>query len=137
MVHRRDELRAGPVLEKRAKANPKINFIWDTIVTKINGEDAVTSVSLKNKITGEESEKKIDGVFIFIGHTPNTQFLKDQLELDEQGYIQVDHLMQTSVPGVYAAGESADPNFRQVITSAGMGAAAAIQANRYLEELED
>jgi len=137
IVHRRDELRAGPVLEKRASLNPKVSFIWDTVLTDVIGEDAVTSVRLKNKISGEVSEMNIDGVFIFIGHTPNTQFLQGKLDLDEQGYIKIDHLMQTSVPGVYAAGEAADPHFRQVITSAGMGAAAAIQANRYLEELED
>ena len=137
IVHRRDELRAGPVLQKRAFSNPKVKFIWDTVITDVVGNEAVTSVRLKNKVNDEISEKPIDGVFIFIGHTPNTQFLQGKLELDDQGYIKVDNLMQTSVPGVYAAGEAADPHFRQVITSAGMGAAAAIQANRYLEQLED
>ena len=96
----------------------------------------MNSVTLKNKVTGETREHSIDGVFIFIGHTPNSQLFKGQLEMDKQGYLVVDHLMQTSVPGVYAAGEIADPHFRQVITSAGMGAAAAIQANRFLEEHE-
>jgi len=136
VVHRRDELRAGPVLENRAKTNPKINFIWDTIPTEILGDEAVKSVRLKDKNTGEAREHPIDGVFIFIGHTPNTQIFEGQLDMDDHGYLKVDHLMQTSVPGVFAAGEAADPNFRQVITSAGMGAAAAIQANRYLEEAE-
>ncbi len=137
VIHRRDELRAGAILQKHAFANPKMKFIWDTVVTKIVGEDAVQSVSLKNVKTGGESIHKTDGVFIFIGHTPNTELFAGQLELDQEGYIVIDKNMETSVPGVFAAGEVADPDFRQVITSAGMGAAAAIQATRYLERLEE
>jgi len=137
VIHRRDELRAGAILQKHAFANPKMKFIWDTVVTEIIGEDAVESVSLKNVKTGEESIHKTDGVFIFIGHTPNTELFAGQLELDQEGYIVIDKNMETSVPGVFAAGEVADPDFRQVITSAGMGAAAAIQATRYLERLEE
>ncbi len=133
IVHRRDELRAGPVLQNRARENDKIKFIWNSIPTEITGENAVTSVRLKDVINHEESEYSADGVFIFIGHIPNTQIFKGQLEMNELGYIEVDHLMRTSVPGVFAAGEAADPHFRQVITSAGMGAAAAIQANHYLD----
>ncbi|MBN1305215.1 MAG: thioredoxin-disulfide reductase [Anaerolineales bacterium] len=135
VIHRRDELRAGAILQKRAFKNEKVDFIWDTIVTEVTGAEKVEKVKLENLKTGEESELATDGVFIFIGHTPNTQIFKDQLEM-EDGYIKVDALMQTSVPGVYAAGEAADPHFRQVITSAGMGAAAAIQAARFLEEAE-
>jgi thioredoxin reductase (NADPH) len=114
----------------------KIKFIWNTIVTEIVGEDKVTSVKLKNVVTNEESTLETDGVFIFIGHTPNTQIFKDQLELDHNGYITVNNQMETSIEGVYASGEAADPHFRQVVTSAGMGAAAAIQATRYLEAQE-
>lgn len=136
IVHRRSELRAGPLLQKRARENPKIQFIWNTVVTEILGSEKVEGVRLKNVESGEESIFETDGVFIFIGHTPNTQIFRGQLEMDERGYIKVNHLMETNVPGVFAAGEAADPHFRQVITSAGMGAAAAIQATRYLESLQ-
>jgi thioredoxin reductase (NADPH) len=134
IVHRRDELRAGAILSERAQANPKINFAWNTVVKEISGNGAVQTVKLQDTQTGEERETEVDGVFIFIGHSPNTSLFTDQLEMDENRYLIVDQLMQTNVPGVYAAGEVADPHFRQVITSAGMGAAAAIQANRFMEE---
>ena len=134
IVHRRDELRAGALLSERAKSNPKIGFAWNTVVKEITGNGAVQNVKLQDTQTGEERDKEIDGVFIFIGHSPNTSLFTDQLEMDDLKYIVVDHLMQTSVPGVFAAGEVADSHFRQVITSAGMGAAAAIQANHFLEE---
>lgn len=133
IVHRREELRAGAILQKRAKDHPKIQFIWNTVVTEIRGSAKVDAVQLKNVQTGEESTFAADGIFIFIGHTPNTQLFEGQLKMDSHGYIEANMLMQTSVPGVFAAGEAADPHFRQVITSAGMGAAAAIQATRFLE----
>lgn len=133
IVHRRDELRAGAILQMRAKEHPKVQFIWDTVVTEILGADKTEAVRLKNVKTGEETVFDVDGIFIFIGHTPNTEIFQGQLKLDGRGYIEVDNLMQTSVPGVFAAGEAADPHFRQVVTSAGMGAAAAIQATRFLE----
>ncbi len=136
IVHRRDQLRAGAILQKRAKTHEKIDFIWNTVVTEIVGSDKVEAVRLKNVQTGEETVFATDGIFIFIGHTPNTQIFAGHLELDERGYIKVNERMETSVPGVFAAGEAADPHFRQVVTSAGMGAAAAIQAARYLEEQE-
>ena len=136
IIHRRNELRAGAILQKRAMEHEKIKFIWDTVVTEVIGEDKVEAVKLKNVITNEESALETDGVFIFIGHTPNTQIFEGQLELDNLGYIKVNTLMETSVEGVFAAGEAADPHFRQVVTSAGMGAAAAIQATRYLEAQE-
>ena len=136
IIHRRDQLRAGAILQTRAKKNPKIKFIWDTIVTEVVGEEAVQAVRLKNKKTGEESELPTDGVFIFIGYTPNTKLYDGQLELDEEGYLVTNQLMETNVPGVFAAGEVNDPHFRQVITSAGMGAAAAIQATRFIEKNE-
>lgn len=137
VVHRRDELRAGAILQARAEKNPKINYIWDTVLEKINGNGQVTDVTLKNKKTGENSDFNTDGVFIFIGHIPNTQLFEGQLEMDDGGYLVANELMETSKPGVFAAGEVADSHFRQVITSAGMGAAAAIQATRYLETLEE
>ncbi len=136
VVHRRDELRAGPALQKRAFANDKIDFIWSAVVTEIIGDQdqGVQAVRLKSTKTGETWEHPTDGVFIFIGHIPNTDLFKGQLEIDEQGYLVTDKHMFTGVEGVWAAGEVADPVFRQVITSAGMGAAAAIQAQRWLDE---
>lgn len=134
IVHRRDELRAGAILTERAKKNPKIRFAWNTILEEITGNGAVETVKLRDTQTGQERDQEIDGVFIFIGHTPNTSLFKGQLEMDENDYLVVDHLMKTNVPGVFAAGEVADPHFRQVITSAGMGAAAAIQANHFLDD---
>lgn len=134
IVHRRDELRAGAILAERAQNNPKIRFLWNTVVSEVVGNGAVQSVRLKNTLSGEEVVKETDGVFIFIGHSPNTAIFKGQIELDEAGYITVDQLMRTNIPGVFAAGEAADPHFRQVITSAGMGAAAAMQAGRFIDE---
>jgi len=134
IVHRRDELRAGPILEERARSNPKVNFMWNTVVTEIAGNGSVEAVQLKDTLTGEERKEATEGVFIFIGHRPNSDLFKGQLEMDDQGYLVVDKLMRTSVPGVFAAGEIADPHFRQVVTSAGMGAAAAMSAGHFLDE---
>jgi thioredoxin reductase (NADPH) len=134
IIHRRDELRGGAVLQKRAMENPRIKFLWNSIVTKVEGEDAVRSVRVQNVLTGEETQMPTAGLFIFIGHTPNTQLFQGQLEMDEAGYLVTDKYMRTNVPGVFAAGEVADPHFRQVITSAGMGAAAAMQANHFLDD---
>ncbi len=135
VVHRRDQLRAGAILQRRASDNPKLRYTFDTVVSEIAGTDTVEAVQLKNVKTGEETLYPVDGVFIFIGHKPNTEVFKGQLKMDEQGYIVTEGMsMKTSVPGVYAAGEVNDPVFRQVVTSAGMGAAAAIQATRFLEE---
>ena len=133
IVHRRDELRASPLLQKRALHDPKVNFVWNTVVTQVIGSDKVEAVHLKNLRSGEEATHETDGIFIFIGHTPNTGMFKGQLEMDPLGYLKVDERMQTSRAGVFAGGEVADPHFRQVVTSAGMGAAAAIQATRFLE----
>jgi thioredoxin reductase (NADPH) len=133
VIHRRDEFRAGAVLQDAAKENPKIKFVLNTVLTEITGKDSVTGVRMKNVVTGEESQMPVDGVFVFVGHTPNTQLFEGQLEMDPAGYIVSDRLMRTSVPGVFAAGEAADPHYRQVITSAGMGAAAALRANHFLE----
>jgi len=133
VIHRRDELRAGVILQNRAMALPKINFIWDSIVKEIIGDDAVNKIKIQNVKTKEETFFETDGVFIFIGHKPNTAIFKDQLELDDQGYINANSNMQTSISGIYASGEASDPVYRQVVTSAGMGASAAMQAIKYLE----
>jgi len=133
IIHRRDELRAGAILQKRAMEHPKVNFIWNTIVTEVVGTDKMEALKLKNVKTGDETALEADGLFIFIGHIPNTQMFKDKLDMSDLGYIKINDKMETNVPGVFAAGEAADPHFRQVVTSAGMGAAAAIQATRFLE----
>jgi len=136
IIHRRDELRAGAILQSRAKNNPKIHFIWDSVVEEISGNESVEQILIKNVKTGITNTESFDGVFIFIGHKPNTDLFRDSIYMNDKGYIVVDAEMKTNISGVYAAGEVADPHFRQVITSAGMGAAAAIMATRYLEELE-
>ena len=136
IIHRRDTLRAGSILQTRAKSNPKIHFIWNSVVTEVVGKEAVTHVRLKNTQTGEESLFETDGVFIFIGHTPNTQMFAGQLAMEAGGYIAADNKMHTSIEGVFVAGEAGDSVFKQVVTSAGMGAAAAMQAIKFLEESE-
>jgi thioredoxin reductase (NADPH) len=137
VIHRRDQLRAGNTLQRRANRNEKIEFVWNTVVTEINGNGAVDSVQVKDVNTGEVSTLEAEGVFIYIGHYPNSQLFKDKLDMDEEGYLITDRRTGTSVPGVFAAGEIADSVFRQVVTSAGEGCKAAIQAERYLAELED
>lgn len=136
IIHRRNTLRAGAILENRARNNPKIKFIWDTVVREVIGTETVNSLKIENVITGEQQIIPSNGVFVAIGHTPNTQVLDGQLLLTAEGTLQVDHRMETSVEGVFAAGEIADPYFRQVVTSAGMGASAAISATHYLAGLE-
>ena len=135
IVHRREELRAGAILQKRAAENPKIRFIYNTVLTGIEGVEAVKAVRTKNRLTGAEESLPVDGVFIFIGHTPNTQLFHGQVEMDAHGYIRTDLLMHTSVPGIFVAGEAGDPDHRQVVTSAGMGAAAGMQAAKFIGEL--
>lgn len=136
IIHRRDELRAGPTLQKRAFANEKIHFIWDTIVTEINGNGTVQSVTTEDVNTGETEVLDTDGVFIYIGHYPNSKFLEGELAMDEHGYVIADEFMRTSVPGVFAAGEIQDPVYRQIATSVGQGCAAAMQAEKWLSERE-
>lgn len=134
IVHRREELRAGAILQKRALDEPKIKFIWDSVVTEVLGDQAVKALRIKNLKTGAEQDLPTDGLFVFIGHHPNTELFAEQLELDARGYIQTDVTMRTNIPGVFVAGEAGDPHYRQVITSAGMGAAAGMQAIRFIEE---
>ena len=136
IIHRRDALRAGAILQKRAKEHPSITFMWNSVVEEVQGETKVNGLRIKNVVTGEASTMPVDGVFIFIGHNPNTGMFSGQLDMDDKGVIRVNTMLETNVPGVFAAGEASDSHFRQVITSAGMGAAAAIQATHYLESLE-
>lgn len=136
VLHRRDTLRAGAVLQKRAFANEKMSFVWDTVVDKVVGNGTVTGVEVTNVKTGTKSTIKTDGVFVFIGHYPNSKFLEGQVAMDEHGYVMTDQLMRTNVPGVYAAGEIQDPIYRQVATSVGQGTAAAMQLERWLSEKE-
>jgi thioredoxin reductase (NADPH) len=134
IIHRRNELRAGRILRDRAEQNPKIRLLLETVIDEIRGPDRVKSVAVRNVASGKAEVLPTDGVFVFIGHDPNTALFRGQLEMDEKGYIRVDDRMRTSVAGVFAAGEAADSNFRQVATSAGMGVAAAISAERWLAE---
>lgn len=136
IVHRRDALRAGATLQKRAFANEKIDFVWNTVAEQINGNGSVQSVRLHDTVTNEVTDFKTDGVFVFIGHDPNSYLFKGQLEMDEHGYVVTDKLMRTSVEGVFAAGEIQDSVYRQVATSVGQGCAAAMSCERWLAQRE-
>ncbi len=136
VIHRRDQLRAGQTLQKRARANAKINFIWNTVVEEVVGDSKVTGVRLRNVVTGEVTDHAVDGVFIFIGHDPNSDMFHGQLERDQFGYVITDREMRTSVEGVFAAGEVQDRIYRQVATSVGQGTAAAMTTERWLAEHE-
>ncbi|MBI4551710.1 MAG: thioredoxin-disulfide reductase [Candidatus Latescibacteria bacterium] len=138
VVHRRDQLRASPIMQDRAFANPKLAFVWDSVVEEVLGDDThgVTGARLRNLKTNAQSVLDADGLFIAIGHVPNTQLFKGQVDLDEQGYIVTDRRQRTNIPGVFAGGDVQDHVYRQAITAAGTGCAAAIEAERYLAELE-
>lgn len=133
IVHRRDKLRASPILQERAKNHPGIRFLWDTVVVEIKGEKRVESVVLRNLKKSEQYDKPIDGVFIFIGHDPNTGFLGRFVELDENRYIKCDSSFQTSVAGVFAAGEVRSGATRQLVAACGEGCAAALAVQAFLE----
>ena len=137
IVHRRDSLRASELLKARAAANPKIEFVWDTVLDSVNGNSKVNGATARNVLSGQAAEWDTDGVFVFIGHFPNTQLFQGQLAMDEQNFLKVDPFMQTSAPGIYAAGEVMDPIYKQAISSAGQGCMAAISVERYLEALHD
>ena len=133
VVHRRDSLRASKIMQDRAIDNPKVDFLWDSVLTDIQGNGKVSSATVKNLKTNEESDHPIDGVFVAIGHIPNTALFEGQLKLTG-GYIETNGTdTRTSVPGVFAAGDVVDFKYRQAITAAGMGCMAAIDAERYLE----
>jgi thioredoxin reductase (NADPH) len=139
VVHRRDRLRASQVLQDRAMKNDKIAFIWDTVVDEIRGDEdqGVTATHLRNVKTGAKAELAVDGVFIAIGHVPNTKLFEGQLKLDEQGYIVTDSRMHTNIKGVFACGDCQDYIYRQAITAAGTGCMAAIEAEKFLAEVEE
>jgi len=137
LIHRRDQLRASAIMQEQAKANEKIYFIWDTVVERVEGDPGkgVTGLRLKNVKTGETSTLPVGGVFIAIGHVPNSELFKGQLETDEKGYLVTDERQRTNVPGVFVAGDVADHIYRQAVTAAGTGCRAAIEAERYVGEL--
>lgn len=133
VVHRRDKLRASPILRERARQNPKMEFVWDTVVEKIQGDKKVEGVTFKDVKTRQARDFKTDGVFVFIGHEPNTPFLKGFVGLDEKGYIKTDEFLKTSVPGVFAAGEIRAGATKQLVSACGEGCEAALAAQAYLE----
>jgi thioredoxin reductase (NADPH) len=135
VVHRRDTLRASKIMQDRARKNPKIGFIWNTVVEDILGDQVVTGVRLRDVKTGAVTEKRCDGVFVAIGHSPNTKLFAGQLTLDEKGYILTHDGTKTSIPGVFAGGDVQDHIYRQAITAAGSGCMAAMDCERYLETM--
>jgi thioredoxin reductase (NADPH) len=135
IIHRRDALRAQPILQDRARENPKINFVWNSVVKEVKGTAKMESLVLENTKTGAHSELPAQGVFVYIGHIPNTQLFQGQLEMDEEGYLKVNERLHTSIPGVFAAGESHDHIFRQAVISAGYGTMAEMEAEKWLASL--
>jgi thioredoxin reductase (NADPH) len=136
LIHRRDKLRAAAILQKRALANEKIEIIWDSVLTDISGLTHVENITVKNVKTGDKTQFSVDGCFIWVGTIPNAQFLGDSLKLDEYGFIIADLNMETSVPGVFAAGDVRNTPLRQVVTAVGDGAIAAISAENYIENIK-
>jgi len=134
VIHRRSELRASQIMQSRVLANPRIEIIWSSEVKEVLGDQTVTGLQLLNNQTGEETKLVVDGMFLAIGHVPQTDFLKGQVELDERGYIKLVDGVKTSVSGVFVAGDVADPNYQQAITAAGMGCRAAIEVEKYLTD---
>ncbi|MDT3395268.1 thioredoxin-disulfide reductase [Streptomyces sp. B1866] len=138
VVHRRDTLRASKAMQERAFADPKIRFVWDSAVAEIHGDAKLSGLTLRNTRTGETSELPVTGLFIAIGHDPRTELFKGQLDLDDEGYLKTAApSTRTSLPGVFAAGDVVDHTYRQAITAAGTGCAAALDAERYLAALAD
>ena len=133
VIHRRDELRASKIMQDRAFANDKISFVWNSVVDEILGAEKVEGLALRDTVTGEASKLEVGGVFVAIGHDPNTSLFQGQIELDPAGYVLTGDGAKTSVPGVFACGDVQDHVYRQAITAAGSGCMAAIDAERYLE----
>jgi len=134
LIHRRDRLRADAILQERAQANEKMDFIWDSVVEEVKGEGSVNALKLKNVKTDATTDFPVDGVFVFIGHHPNTDLFAGKLQLDEGGYLLTDRRMHTNLPGMFGCGDVQDSVYRQAITAAGTGCQAAIEAERYLAE---
>ena len=126
----------APLCKKRAFSNEKIEFVWDTVLDEIVGNGMVSAINMRNVKTSKSEQMDTDGVFIYVGHYPNSKFLEGQLAMDEQGYVIADEKMRTSIPGVFAAGEIQDSYFRQIATSVGQGCAAAMQCEKWLSERE-
>ncbi len=136
IVHRRSELRAQPILQERARENEKIKFVWDSVVDDIRGNGTVNTLDLTNVRTGAKSALPVSGVFVYIGHYPNTELFQGQLDMNEENYLKVDERLHTKIPGVFAAGEAHDHIFKQAIVSAGFGCMAAMEAEKFLANLE-
>ena len=138
IVHRRDELRASQIMADRAMRDPKIDFAWNSTVKSINGENSVQSITLTDTVTGEDRDLEVNGVFVAIGHDPRSQLVTDQVHLDAEGYVLVEGRgTATNLPGVFACGDLVDHTYRQAVTAAGTGCSAALDAERYLQDLED
>ncbi len=133
IIHRRDKLRASKIMQDKAMNNEKISFHWNAMVEDVLGDDVVTGLRLRDTVTNDTASLDCKGVFVAIGHTPNTHIFRGQLEMDANGYIRTSHGTATSVPGVFAAGDVQDPHYRQAITAAGTGCMAAMDAERFLE----
>ena len=137
LIHRRDQLRASKIMQERAFADPKLEIIWNAEVVSINGDDRLESITLRDTVTGETRELPVTGLFIAIGHEPRSELFRGQVELDENGYVIVDHpSTRTNLPGVFACGDLVDHHYRQAITAAGTGCAAALDAERYIAALD-
>jgi thioredoxin reductase (NADPH) len=136
IVHRRDQLRAQPILQDRARENPKMNFVWNSVVREIKGDGTVGVLELRDVQSDEARMLPVQGVFVYVGHTPNTHMFKGQLAMDEEGYVKVDERLHTNIPGVFAAGETHDRVFRQAVVSAGYGCMAAMETEKFLAILE-
>ena len=136
LIHRRDELRASKIMAKRVLEHEKIEAVWDTVVEEVLGDDVMTGLRVRNRVKDQVYELPVEGMFLAIGHTPNTKVFEGQIDLDDQGYIVTGDNTMTSVPGVFAAGDVTDHVYRQAITAAGMGCQSAIDAERWLDEQE-
>ena len=137
LIHRRDELRASKIMQERAFADPKLDIVWNAEVAEINGDDRLESVTLRDTVTGETRPLDVTGLFIAIGHDPRSELLPGQVDLDDDGYVLVTHpSTRTNVPGVFASGDLVDHHYRQAITAAGTGCAAALDAERYIADLD-
>ena len=134
VVHRRDQLRASQIMQDRARSHPSIRFLWNQAVAEVLGDDVIAALRLRDTVTGEESEVEVGGLFVAIGHTPNTEFLRGQIDLKENGYVRLPKAWrtETNVPGVFAAGDVMDDYYRQAVSAAGTGCMAALEAERFL-----
>jgi thioredoxin reductase (NADPH) len=138
VIHRRDTLRASAIMANRAQSNEKIDFVWNSVVTGLHGNDQITGVEITDTITGERRDLDVTGLFIAIGHDPRSDLVKGQVELDDEGYVLVEgRTTKTNLPGVFASGDLVDHTYRQAVTAAGTGCAAALDTERYLAELAD